>query len=106
MAASPPVLRTGDQQSNRYQCTVDIRALVEAGKNELVLHVPVTVYTRMCKPGEEGERVHLYMGRKRTRSDPLTTVEVVPSVTSGLGIVQSRSEGLRRALLWTMDPSA
>lgn len=60
---------------NRYEAVIDIAKLVAAGKDTIVLHVPSTMFTRLCKNASEENSVHFFLGRKRrdTASGPITT---------------------------------
>ena len=50
---------------NRFACCVDLEALARAGRKRLVIHVPASMYARMCKGSSDGEEAHIYIGRKR-----------------------------------------
>lgn len=54
-----------DCKPNRFTCCVDLEALARAGRKRLVIHVPASMYARLCKGSLDEDEVHLYLGRKR-----------------------------------------
>ena len=50
---------------NRYECVIDMAKLVAEGKEQIVLHIPSTMFTRPCNGTTDPKVTHLFLGRKR-----------------------------------------
>lgn len=61
----------------RYQCELDLKELVAAGKNKLILDLPNSIFTRLCKATngcdeviDNNDLLRMYVGKKRAPKTP------------------------------------
>lgn len=79
---------------NRFACCIDLEALARAGRKRLVIHVPASMYARMCKGSTVDEEAHVYLGRKRG-PEPLGPLPAAASEEAAKGPIPKEAFVIR-----------